>query len=192
MIPFRPFIDTSDSERIINLVSVEEALKNWLFANRCYCIIIGGPGYCPACYSTSKYCVRCFGLTPFQDVNSRDCMTNAVGNAFFLFLGEGEATQLFNRIPEFIRSSSSGSRSAFAGHVLLSDLLRIGHLSLIFQAAGGYIGLKKMRLPGHGHKEEPSIRFDWLFEKAYYGRVYIIRLYEAGIVDHVVLLDSRR
>ena len=99
---------------------------------------------------------------------------------------------MFNRIPEFFCAAPSGTRPISARHGTVSDFLRIVHQGPAFQAADGYIELNKMELSDHGHKEEHSVGYDWLFEKAYYGRVYIIWLFEASIVDHAALIDYRR
>ncbi len=53
--------------------------------------------------------------------------------------------------------------------------------------------LKKLKnLPTYGHPESAHVRFDWLFNKRVHGHVYIARLYEAGIVNYRVVIDSRR
>ncbi len=119
-------------------------------------------------------------------------MINAVGNLFFLLLGEHHARHLYSRLPEFIASASQRARPNSEGKAEVMNLLRLGHLGPIFQDAGGHLGLKKIRLPGHGHKEPPLTRFNWLFDKNYHGHVFVIRLFEARLVDHVVVLDSRR
>ena len=49
-----------------------------------------------------------------------------------------------------------------------------------------------MIIPHHVHLQLISYRFNWLFEKEYYGRVFIARLFEAHVVDHVIVIDSRR
>ena len=49
-----------------------------------------------------------------------------------------------------------------------------------------------MIIPRHGHLQLAACRFNWLFEKEYHGRIFIARLFEAHIVDHVIVIDSRR
>ena len=44
----------------------------------------------------------------------------------------------------------------------------------------------------HGDLQSTACRFNWLFEKKYYGHVFIARLFEAHVVDHVIVIDSRR
>ena len=34
--------------------------------------------------------------------------------------------------------------------------------------------------------------FNWLFERKYYGRILIARPFEDHVVDHVIVIDSRR
>ena len=168
-------------------------MKEWFVRHKGYCIIIGGPGFCSNNSSTSKYFVRCFGFTPFRGNNSSDCMINALGNLFFIFLGEDKASELFNRLlPQCIASASQRHRRHTDGKLEVSGLMKLGHLGYILQDAGGYLGLRKLSVPLQGHKENPDSRFNRLFEKYYYGRVVIVRLFEAGVVDHVVAIDSPR
>ena len=47
-------------------------------------------------------------------------------------------------------------------------------------------------LTPHGHHESAHVRLNWLFDKRIHGHVYIARLYEAGVVEHLVVIDSRR
>ena len=119
-------------------------------------------------------------------------MINALGNLFFIFLREDRASELFNRLPQCIASASRRHRPHTDGKLEISDLMKLGHLRPILQDAGRYLGLHKLSVPPHGHKEDPHSRFNWLFEKSYYGKVIIVRLFEAGVVDHVVVIDSRR
>ena len=49
-----------------------------------------------------------------------------------------------------------------------------------------------MIIPRHGHLQSIACRFNWLFEKKYYGRIFVARLFEAHVVDHVIAIDSRR
>ena len=44
----------------------------------------------------------------------------------------------------------------------------------------------------HGHLKSIACRFNWLFEKKYYDRIFIARLFEDHIVVHVTVIDSRR
>ena len=55
----------------------------------------------------------------------------------------------------------------------------------------GHIGIRKMIVPHYGSLESVACRFNWLFEKEYYRQIFIARLFEAHIVDHVIVIDSR-
>ena len=56
----------------------------------------------------------------------------------------------------------------------------------------GNLGIRKMMIPRHGNLQSAACRFNWLFEKEHYGRIFIARLFEAHISDHVVVIDSRQ
>ncbi len=87
--------------------------------------------------------------------------------------------------------ASQGLRPFNEGKAEIIDFTSIGHLGPLFQGIGGDLSIKKVKnLALHGHREPPHERFNWLFSKRRQGRLYIARLYEAGIVDHLVLIDS--
>ncbi len=67
----------------------------------------------------------------------------------------------------------------------------MGHLGPVLQELGGDLRLQKVKsIPPHGHREAAEIRFNWLFEKRIHDHIYLVRLYEAGLVDHLVVIDS--
>ncbi len=69
----------------------------------------------------------------------------------------------------------------------------MGHLGPVVQGFGGDQRLQKVKnIPPHGHREATEIRFNWLFDKRIHGHIYLARLYEAGVVDHLVVIDSRQ
>ena len=43
-----------------------------------------------------------------------------------------------------------------------------------------------------GHHESAHVRLNWLLDMQIHGHVYIARLYEASIVDNLVVIDSSR
>ena len=65
------------------------------------------------------------------------------------------------------------------------------HFGPIFRMQGGHLGVIKMIVTRHVSIESATRRFNWLFEKEYYGHIFIARLLEAQIVDHVIVIDSR-
>ena len=56
----------------------------------------------------------------------------------------------------------------------------------------GYLGIRKMINPRHGHLQSIACRYNWLFEKRYYSHLFIARLFEAHVVGHVIVIDPRR
>lgn len=49
-----------------------------------------------------------------------------------------------------------------------------------------------MVIPRHINQQSGAFRFNWLFEKKYYGRIFVARLFEAHFLDDGILIDSRR
>ena len=75
----------------------------------------------------------------------------------------------------------------------ISEFTSVGHVGPVLQGLCGDLRLQKLKsIPSHGHHESPDDRFNWLFAKPIHGHVYPARLYEAGVVDHLVVIDSRR
>ena len=73
------------------------------------------------------------------------------------------------------------------------DFLSVGHIGPVLQRFGGDLWLQKMRnIPPHGHREAADVRFNWIFDKRIHGRLCLAHLYEAGVVDHFVVIDSRQ
>ena len=126
------------------------------------------------------------------DGEGRDCVIHAASNVMFLLLFERSAAYKVSRLQRSIALASTRCRSHIEGCPEVSDLLKLGHLGPIFQNAGGHLGIRKMIISRHGHLQLIACRFNWLFEKEYYGRIFIARLFEAHIVDCVIVIDSRR
>ena len=110
----------------------------------------------------------------------------------FLLLGERSAAYEISRLHRNVRLASARCRPHTEGRPEVSDLLKLGNLKPIFQNAGGHLSIRKMIIPRQGHLQWIAFRFNWLFEKKYYGRIFIARLFEAHIVDDVIVIESRR
>ncbi len=110
----------------------------------------------------------------------------------FLLLGRERASTVVKRLPRNMTAASTGCRTYSDDRPEFADLLKPGHIGPILQESGGELTIKKYRVPPHGHREKAEDRFTWLFSKAYHDRIFFIRLFECGIVDQVVLADSRR
>ncbi len=94
---------------------------------------------------------------------------------------------------EAARRPSQRLRPFDEGKAEIIDCTSNGHLGPVFQGLGGDLSIKKVKnLTPHGHREPPNERFNWLFNKRIHGHLYIARLYEAGVVDHLVFIDSRQ
>ena len=172
---------------------IKQCIHDWLSENRGFCLIIGGPGARAPNPVLSIFMIRCFGLTPYRSNDEgRDCVIHAACNVMFLLVGERSAAYEVNRLRRSIKLASARCRPHTEGCTEVSDLLKIGHLGPIFQNAGGHLGIRKMIIPRHGHLQSIACRFNWLFEKKYYGSIFVARLFEAHVVDHVIVIDSRR
>ena len=110
----------------------------------------------------------------------------------FLLVGERSAAYEVIRLRRSITLASARCRPHTEGCPEVSDLLKLGHLGPIFQYAGGHLGIRRMIITRHGHLQSIAYRFNWLFEKKYYGRIFVAHLFEAHVVDHVIVIDSRR
>ena len=51
--------------------------------------------------------------------------------------------------------------------------------------------IRKMMIPRHGSLQSVSFRFNWMLQKEFYRHILIARLFEAQIVGHVIVIDSR-
>ncbi len=98
-----------------------------------------------------------------------------------------------SRFSEVASRASQRCRPHDEGKPEISYFTSVGHVSPVLQSLGGYLRLQKLKsIPPHGHHESPDVRFYWWFEKRIHGHVHLARLYEAGVVDHLVVIDSRR
>ena len=110
----------------------------------------------------------------------------------FLLLGERSAAHEVSRLHGSIKLSSARCRPHIEGLPKVRNVSKVGHLGSIFPNPRGHLGIRKMIIPRHGYLQSIACRFDWLFEKKHYGRIFIGRLFEAHIVDHEKVIDSRR
>ena len=172
---------------------IKQRINQWLSETRGFSLIIGGQGARAPNPALSIFTIRCFGVTLYRgDGEGRDCVIHAASNDMFLLLGERSAAYEISRLQTSIALDSIRCRPHIEGCPEVSDFLKLGHLAPIFRNAGGHLGIRKMIISRHGHLQLIACRFNWLFEKEYYGRISIARLFEAHIVDHVILIDSRR
>ena len=190
--PIRPYIDLEEYPKSVALKLVKTYLKEWLMTHKGYSILIGGPGARVPQPDLKRHFVRCFGIVPYRSTLSRSCFLDTICITCFLLLGEEFARQVSVSLPTSVSQASSRSRPHREGAIEVGDLISIGHMGPIFQQIGGDLTLKKVQIPLHGHREPPSRRFNWVFDKLYHGHMYIMRIFEANIVDHVVLVDRRR
>ncbi len=98
-----------------------------------------------------------------------------------------------NRFCEATWRASERCRLHDERRAAINDFISVRHLGPVYQGLCGELRLLKIRnVPHHGHREPFYVRFNWLFNKGIHGRVLLARLYEAGIVGHLVVVDSRR
>ena len=191
--PARLTINIEGYPREVAVQLIKQRIHDWLSQNRGFCLIIGGPGARAADPALSIFMVRYFGITPYRGYDEcRDCLIHAAFNVMLLLLGERSAAHEVSRLHRSISLASAPCRPCTEGLPEVRDILKLGHLRPVFQNAGGHLGIKKMIIPHHGHLQSISCRFNWLFEKEYYGRIFIARLFEAHVVDHVIVIDCRR
>ncbi len=178
--------------KAVAIVLIKHTLKCWLYENPGFYVLIGGPGARAPYVQTIKYFIRCFGEIRFRS-SGRSCVTDAAWNAMYLLLCDSKASLMSSQFVEVARLALQQLIPHDEGRAEISDFLRVGHIGPVFQGLGGDLSIKKVKnIPPHGHRESPYIRFNWLFEKPIHGRVYLVRFYEAGVVDHLVVIDSRQ
>lgn len=190
--PARPFVNLEGYPKHAALILIKNTLKRWMDENPGFCILIGGPGARARNIQTARYYIRCFGEVRFRH-SGRSCVIDAACNAGYLLLGESKSVTMSNLFMGVAHRAAQRLRPHDEGKAEISDFTSIGHLGPVFQGLGGDLSLKKVKdLPPHGHHEAPEVRFNWLFHKRIHGRIYLARLYEAGIVDHLIVIDSRK
>ena len=137
--------------------------------------------------------IRCFGITQYRgDGEGCDCVIHASCNVIFLLLNERSDAYEVIRLHRSITLASARCRPHTERRPEVSDIPMLGHLGPISLNAGGHLGIRKMIIPRHGHLQSIACCFNWLFEKKYYGHIFIAPLFEAQVGDHVIVIDSRR
>ncbi len=107
--------------------------------------------------------------------------------------GESRALSMSSRFSEVAWRALQRCLLYDEGKAEISDVTSVGHLGPVFQGLGGDLDLKMVKnLSPHGHRESAHVRFNSLFGKRIHGHIYIARLCEAYIVDHLVDIDPRR
>ena len=136
--------------------------------------------------------IRCFGGTPYRsDGEGRGCVIHAACNVIFLLLVEASAAYKFSRLHRSITLASVYCHPQIEGRPEVSGLLKLGHLVPFF------------RIPGTSWYQENdssssrksavcSLSLQLAIRKKYYERIFIARLFEAHVVCHVIVNDSRR
>ena len=81
--------------------------------------------------------IRCFGVTQYRgDGEGHDCVIHAACNVISLFLGERSAAFEVSLLHRSITLASARCRPHTERHLEISNLLKLGRLSPIFQNAG--------------------------------------------------------
>ncbi len=125
--------------------------------------------------------------------SDRNCIIDAACNVAYLLLGEAKAVSMSYRFGEDTWRAWQRARPHDEGKAEIGDFTSVGSLGPVFQGLGGDLSLKKVKnIPPHRNHESCDVTFNWLFEKRIHGRIYFARLYEAGVVEHLVVIDSRR
>ncbi len=187
----RPNANIQGYSKYAALILIKDTLKRRLYDNPGLCILEGGPGARSHNVQATKYYVRCIDEVWFR-ISGRGCAIDAACNAVFLLLDEPKASWVNNRFSEMAWKASQRFRPRDEGEVEINDFICVGHLRPVLQGIGDDLRLQNVEnVPPHGHREPYDVRSNWLFDKRIHGRFFLARLYEAGIVDHLVVIDSR-
>lgn len=190
--PSRLCVAIEGYSQLLALTIIKNEMRSWCLLNSGFCLIIGGPAARESHLTVTRYFVRCFGKVPFSS-SGRSCLVDALLNASFLLLGDQKSREYSEKFILCLLSASRRCRPHNEGKIEVSDLINLGHIGPIFQELGGDLGVRRVRnIPAHDHLQHPRIRFNWIFNKELYRRLYVLRLNEPGIVDHVVIVDCRQ
>ena len=191
-VPARPYANIEGYKKHVAPVLIKNMLKRWLDDNPGFGVIIRGPGARAPNLQTAKYYIRCFGEIKFRS-SDRNCIIDYTSNAGYLLHVESKALRMSSRFSEVAWRASQRCRPHNESKPEISDFISVGHVGPVLQGFGGDLRLQKLEsIPPHGHHDSPDVLFNWLFENRIHGHVYLARLYEAGVVDHLVVIDYRR
>ncbi len=120
-------------------------------------------------------------------------MIDATCNAGYLLLGDFKTLSMSQRFVEVARKASERCRPHDEGKSEISDFLSVGHLGPVLQGFGCDLRLQKVKkIRPYGHRDSAKVRFNLLFDMRIHGHIYLARFYEAGVVDHLVVINSRQ
>ncbi len=120
-------------------------------------------------------------------------MIEADCNPGFLLLDHSKALCMSQSFVEVARRASQRCRLYDEGKSEISDFLSVGHLGPVLQGFGGDMRLQKMKnIPPNGRCEAAEVRFNRLFDKRIHAHIDLARLYEAVVLDHLNVKDSRQ
>ncbi len=75
----------------------------------------------------------------------------------------------------------------------VSDFTCVGHVGPVLQGFGAELRFQKLKgMPPQGHHESPDVCFNCLVERRIHEHIYLACLNESGVVDYLVVIDSRR
>ena len=161
-------------------------------AHKGLCVLIGGPGASLHYLVLKAHFVKCFGRIPYQSRSFRSYYLYAIYNVNFLLLRDQKASIVFNPLPPCIDKASKYVLPRLEGSIEVKDLINLGHIGPILRRFGGDLTLVQAEIPPRGYREPPKTGFDRVLDTLSHGGVYIMYIFEANIVDHVIFVDRSR
>ncbi len=85
-------------------------------------------------------------------------MVSTMGSAMLLRLGSSRTAQLFSKVCYHIDEASCRNEACSREKLQVGHLLKVDHVGLILQSMGGELGIRKVHIPPHGHRQKPDER----------------------------------
>ncbi len=171
---------------------IKHTIKHRLHGNTGFRLYIGGPSVRVHDTQTVRCYTCCFGEMRIQN-SERRCIIETGCRTINLLLCDYKLSYLSNRFVEFSWRASLLLRPHDECKAEIRDLASLRRLRTVLQGLEVKFFNRKVKIfTPHGHRELSNIRINWLFERRILRRIYFARLYEAGVVDHQIVICYRQ
>ena len=192
LIPHRPVVNISELSVSEAEKSMRTGLRKWLERYKGFSVTVGGAGSRVKSVKSEKFRVVCLGEVFSQSTNERNCAIEATLNAISLLLGNETAQQCQYRIKDAVTSASNRVKRKKPGAALISDFQSIGEIGSVLQELKIGLSIEKVKM---GSKYQCKSKMDFilkLYNKTAINGVFLVRLKQTHVCDHVVVIDARK